>query len=122
MIEELIDYGELAGLMPPENVPHQDASRCFVSREEGGKIDGYIFIQLLVTVEPIWVAEEQRGTGLALKLFGEAADALLKEGNTRYFITHSDTPQVEDYLRRLGLEEIPWKTFKMQLREVKVGG
>lgn len=117
-IEELFDYGELEGLIKPEHVPVPELSRCFVSRAADGAIEGYIFIQVLVTVEPIWVDTKHRGNGLALKLFGYAADALLKEGNTRYFITHADTDQVASYLNRLGLEELQWKTFKMDLKGV----
>ena len=121
MIEELLDYSELEGLIESKHLPNSEASRCFVSRDSEGKINGYIFSQIMVTVEPIWVAEEQRGSGLALKLFGYAAESLLEAGHVRYFVTHSDSEKVESYLKRLGLEELPWKTFKMELRKVEGG-
>lgn len=121
MIEELLDYSELEGLIKPEHLPSAEASRCFVSRDADRKITGYIFSQIMVTVEPIWVDEKERGTNLALKLFGHAAESLLEAGNVRYFVTHSDSEKVYDYLKRLGLEEMQWKTFKMELRKTEGG-
>lgn len=115
--EELDSYEELVsnGLIKAEFLPLPEVSRCFVSRNDEGKITGYIFIQTMVTIEPIWVDEKSRGTNLALKLFGHAACALAESGTARYFVTHADRPEIADYLRRMGLEELNWKTFKMDL-------
>ncbi len=113
MIEELLDYSELEGLIEPSALPSGEASRCFVSRGTDGKIEGYVFTQLIVTVEPIWVTPERRGSNLMYKLFGYAAESLAQTGFVRYFITHPTTDKIEDYAKRLGMEDTGWKTFKM---------
>jgi len=121
VIEELLDYGELRGLLDEKLVPSPDASKCFVSRGTDGVINGYVFSQAMITVEPIWVDETQRGSGLALKLFSHAAQSLAASGRVRYFVTHSDSDKVTDYLKRLGMEELNWKTFKMELKQGQGG-
>jgi hypothetical protein len=113
MIEELLDYSELEGLIDPSALPSGEASRCFVSRGRDGKIEGYVFTQLIVTVEPIWVDEAARGSRLAFELFGYAIESLVQAGTVRYFITHSASDTIEDYLKRMGMTETGWKTFKM---------
>jgi GNAT superfamily N-acetyltransferase len=115
-IEELDDYAELEGLIDPEMLPTPELSRCFVHRGEDGRIDGYCFIQPICVIEPIWVAPEQRRRGVAPKLFGEAIDALKRDGDgsARAFYCRSVTPEVEDYLRRLGMQEAG-KAFVMKL-------
>lgn len=116
-IEELENYQELidTGLMENQYLPLPEVSRCFVARDDDGKIVGYVFIQTLVTIEPIWIDPEERSSSLALKLFGHAASELERSGSARYFITHADTPKISEYLTRIGMEKLNWETFKMDL-------
>lgn len=105
-IEELEDYAELSGLLEPELIPPPELSRCFVHRAEGGEIDGYVFIQTVCVIEPIWVADNKRGTGVGPRLFGEAITALRTEGQAKHYICHALAPDIEGYLKRLGLKDV----------------
>ena len=112
-IEELEDYADLAGLIDPKFLPDQEASRCFVYRGDTGAIEGYCFVQPIVVIEPIWVAEKHRRKGIAPRLFGEAVDAL-KQGNAKGFYCRAEREEVESYLRRLGLK-YAGKAFVMEM-------
>ena len=105
-IEELEDYAELDGLLDDALIPPPELSRCFVHRDDDGHIDGYCFIQTVVVVEPIWVAENKRGTGVGPRLFGEAITALKAQGSAKHYICHALSKDVEGYLKRLGLKEV----------------
>ena len=114
-IEELEDYAELEGLIDPKVLPIPGLSRCFVHRSEDGKIDGYCFTQIMAVVEPIWVAPGMRRRGIAPRLFGEAVDSLKRDGSAQAFYCRAHTPEVESYLRRVGMRE-DGKSFVMMLR------
>lgn len=103
-VEELEDYSELDGLVAPEHMPSAEVSRCFVYRGEDGAIEGYCFVQPVIVVEPIWVAEKHRRRGIAPKLFGEAVDALFKDGEARGFYCRAERPEIADYLKRVGMK------------------
>jgi GNAT superfamily N-acetyltransferase len=113
-IEELEDYSELSGLIEPRFLPSPDASRCFVYRDDDGRIEGYVFTQIMVVVEPIWVAPKFQKRGVGPRLFGKAVEALKKEGSAQAFYCRAKTAEVEDYLTRLGMKE-DGKSFVMLL-------
>lgn len=113
-VEELADYRELDGLIDPKFLPNAEFSRCFVHRSDDGQIDGYVFVQPVIVVEPIWVAENKRGTGVAPRLFGEAVDALKREGEVAAFYCRAERPEIEGYLLRLGMKPAG-KAFAMEL-------
>jgi GNAT superfamily N-acetyltransferase len=104
-IEELEDYTELDGLVDPAFLPNPEVSRCFVYRGEDGKVEGYVFIQPIVVIEPIWVAEKHRKRGVAPRLFGEAVEALKRDGTSRGFYCRAERPEIESYLKRVGMKE-----------------
>ncbi len=103
-IEELEDYAELDGLVDPAFLPGADVSRCFVYRGESGAIEGYVFVQPIVVIEPIWVAEKHRRRGVAPRLFGEAVDALKRDGTARGFYCRAERDEIADYLKRVGMK------------------
>lgn len=121
MIEELHNYEELRSIIPEDYLPPEELSRCFVARHPDGRILGYCFIQTIVCIEPLWVDDDVRGSGLAVRLFNAAANALL-EGTAREFICHASTPEVANYLERIGMEETGQRTFKLVLKQEEAHG
>jgi GNAT superfamily N-acetyltransferase len=115
-IEELEDYTELDGLIEAKFLPSPDVSRCFVYRGETGKVEGYVFVQPIVAIEPIWVAEQHRKHGVAPRLFGEAVDSLRRDGTARGFYCRAERPEIESYLLRVGMKAAG-SAFVMELRE-----
>jgi GNAT superfamily N-acetyltransferase len=104
-IEELEDYAELTGLIEPDRLPSPEVSRCFVYRGDSGKIEGYVFVQPVIVVEPIWVAEKHRRKGIAPRLFGEAVQALRNDGEARGFYCRAERPEIASYLERVGMKK-----------------
>jgi len=104
-VEELEDYGELVGLVEDKFMPSPEVSRCFVYRGEDGSIEGYCFVQPVIVIEPIWVAEKHRRKGVAPRLFGEAVEALNRDGEARGFYCRAERPEIADYLKRVGMKE-----------------
>ena len=80
---------------------------------EDGRVEGYVFVQPIVVIEPIWVADKHKSRGIAPKLFGEAVTAL-RQGNARGFYCRAERDEVESYLRRLGMK-YAGKAFLMEL-------
>jgi len=115
-VEELEDYAELTGLVEPRFMPSPDVSRCFVYRGEEGRIEGYCFVQPIVVIEPIWVAEKHRGRGVAPRLFGEAVEALRRDGEARGFYARAERPEIADYLKRVGMKPAG-TAFVMEFKE-----
>jgi GNAT superfamily N-acetyltransferase len=113
-IEELEDYSELKDLVDPAFLPLPEVSRCFVYRGEDGAIEGYCFVQPIVVVEPIWVAEKHRRRGVAPRLFGEAVEALQK-GEARGFYCRAERTEIADYLKRVGMKPAG-EAFVMEFR------
>jgi hypothetical protein len=113
-IEELTNYNELSGLIDPKHLPHPEMSKCFVMRASDNSIKGYIFIQTIFTVEPIWVADEVKGSLTAVRLF-EAACQFLKSKNQTQVFTHSSSPEISNYLTRLGLKPTGYEAFTGEL-------
>lgn len=115
-IEEIETYEELAEFLAPELIPHPSISRCFVARDDDGKIKGYVFAQPILCVEPIWVAEDERSNGLAVKLFGTMTKTLASEGSASGFMCHADRDEVASYLERLGMKDEGRRVFSYQFR------
>jgi predicted GNAT family acetyltransferase len=67
-----------------------------------------------VVIEPIWVAELLRKRGIAPRLFGHAVDTLRREGEARGFYCRAERPEIESYLKRVGMREAG-KAYVMEL-------
>lgn len=63
------------------------------------------------TLLEMWTTPDGSARGrTGLKMFAELLSALAANGDPFYY-AFADTPEVADYLQRLGLTELPYKVF-----------
>lgn len=86
------------------------ACRIVVAERPDGEIVGFQFIVTVVHVEPIWVHPDYRGTPVAVRLF-KMGCKLLDAIRVSVAYCFSERSIISDYLIRLGLKELPYRTF-----------
>ena len=85
-----------------------------VIAEEHGEILGFLFGQLIVHTEPVWVKKELRGNSLPALMFQELSKNLKKVG-VKTVYAFSPTPLTNKILTDLAFVEKPWKSFEKVL-------
>ena len=90
-------------------IPHPEFSRIVVA-EQKGEIVGFHMLVMVPHLEPIWVAPEYRGTTLAVRLWNRTLQ-LLDDLRLKVSYCFSERPDTDEYLTRLGLRQLPYKTF-----------
>jgi hypothetical protein len=101
------EYERLRGLANPDDtwIPSPTESRILVA-ERDGEIIAFWGIQAEIHIEPVWVKPKERCGGWGRQMLEE----LRKIIPTRYYaFTESD--QVADYMERLGMREMGYRTF-----------
>lgn len=82
-------------------VPNATDARAVVA-ERDGEIVGVWWIQLAIHMEPVWIAESERGSLTGLRMFTAVSEILDTHQITGAYCL-ADRPEVADYLDRLGL-------------------
>lgn len=93
--------------------PYVPTSMVVVA-EDNGAIQGLLAVQLVVHAEPLWVSPECKDKSIALKLI-RAAKRLLPDIN--YYFVHCSNEKVASLLRGLGLQQMPWLTYRWVRKE-----
>lgn len=83
--------------------------RIFVE-EEDQEIIGYWMVAAVVHIEPCWVRPDKRGGFVVHRLWGAVRGFLDSCRIPQAFCLTEQAP-VANYLTRLGLQELPEKTF-----------
>jgi hypothetical protein len=91
-------------------VPSPDAARILIAERVDGTIVGFQMMVTVVHIEPIWVHPDYRGTMVPIRLW-KTATRLVDALRIKMAYCFSDTPIISGYLQRLGLRELPYKTF-----------
>jgi hypothetical protein len=87
------------------SLPDPDIARIVAAKDETGTICGFVVIQLVPHVEPIWVAPEHRGSPLWARL-GEAAAAQIPPGVHTYVFSPNDA--ITRMAQHIGFHPQPW--------------
>lgn len=100
-------YNELP--LPPDYQMGEGSVVVVLEDAEG--IKGFWIAQPVIHIEPVWLSPSIRDGGLnALKMYAALLALLGSQGVQNYY-AFSDTPQVSDYLKRLGLEALPYEVY-----------
>ena len=91
-------------------VPSPDACRILIAENEGGELVAFWCMVQVVHCEPIWIAPEYRNGTLAGRMWAKMK-VLLDHSRVHMAYMFSDTPHIAGYLQRLGLIELPYRTF-----------
>ena len=90
-------------------VPSPDVAKIVIAERENGEIIGFQMAVTVVHLEPIWVHPDYRGSMVPMRLWKTATrllDALL----IKVAFCFSEDSTIANYLSRLGLRELPYKT------------
>ena len=108
------EWGRLAEIpdLKDKPIPTPHTARAIVA-EKAGEIVGVWFAQTQVHIEPVWISAAHR-SGLLPKRMFKQLNQLLDSCSITSAFCFSDRPEIADYLRRLGLSETPYQTFKLR--------
>lgn len=87
------------------------ATSTILIAERGEEILAFWTLVQIVHAEPIWIAPAHRNR-LVLKRLWSALRALLATCRIPAVYCFADRPEVAGYLTRLGLQELPYRTFR----------
>lgn len=90
------------------DLPHPEFARILVAERDGTRI-GFLVIQLVPHLEPIYVEEASRGTGVSLAL-AKAAQAQFPAGIHYYAFVPN--PTIEALAIQAGLTKRPWAIYE----------
>lgn len=85
--------------------PLNDSVAKILCAIESGRVVGFHVLQMFPHVEPLWVAPEHRGTGLAEELADRMLNFMTDIG-ARGFMVIADTPYAEKLCRDRGMKRV----------------
>lgn len=91
-------------------VPNPDFTKVLIAEAENGELVGIWSMVQVIHCEPIWIADSHRNGLLASRMWAKMK-VLLDHFHINMAYCFSDTPKIADYLSRLGLQELPYRTF-----------
>lgn len=84
----------------------------FIGLFEDDELVGFLGVSKEVHLEPCWIAPESRGTLVAKQMFRFFEEHF---PGVPYFSTTEDD-RVASGLKRLGMKELPWRTFRKEMQ------
>jgi hypothetical protein len=96
------------------NMPCPDQATVIVAVDERG-LAGFWAVQQCWHVGPLWIREDQRGTGLWRKLHA-AVDALFARTPGTGYYSFSGMPKVEAIFQKLGYRDLGYKVWAKETR------
>lgn len=83
----------------------RDASRILVAEDDDGKLLGFVVLQLIPHVEPLYVIPSMRATGLAEDL-ADHIISFLVEQKARGWMAVAESPFAEKLCEREGMQRV----------------
>lgn len=99
------EWERLKGLGPHDEWIPSPAIGSVIVAEHEGKIVGLACLQLIMHIEPVWIATEERSGVVGPTLWNHAVESLKGIG-IKNFLTFSDNDEVSGYLERLGMQRL----------------
>ncbi len=93
-----------------ESLPEPGTATIFVQEDELGDIVGYWMVLQVLHIEPAWVRPDHRG-GLVVGRLWKAMRQFLDTCSVSKAFCLTEIPAVQDYLRRLGIHELPARAY-----------
>jgi hypothetical protein len=91
--------------------PSPFTARVIVAEQED-RIVGLWVAQTQVHIEPVWIDAAHRSSTLPKRMFNKLLE-LLDSCSLKSAFCFADRPEIADYLGRLGLVELPYRTFQL---------
>jgi hypothetical protein len=93
-------------------LPHPSAAIIIVA-EEGGSIIGFVVLQVVNHLEPVWLDPQNKRARHALSTLVHMAEARIPNGGDYYAFSADD--HVSDLCKAFGLEEMDHRCFKKEV-------
>lgn len=93
-----------------EKIPEPDTAAIFVQEDDLGDIVGYWMVLQTFHIEPMWVRPDHRG-GLVVNRLWKTMRQFLDTCSIKKAFCMTDIPDVQDYLGRLGFQELSSRTY-----------
>jgi len=105
-------WGRLEGhpLFADAGLPNPASTRILSAETEVGEIVGIWCMVQVVHIEPVWIAPDHRGGLLAGRMWRKIR-VLIDHLRLDVVFCFSQRSDTDSYLSRLGLRELPYKTF-----------
>lgn len=106
------EWGRLEGhpIFEQTGLPSPDSTRILIAENEGGELVGLWCMVQVVHCEPVWIAPEYRNGTVAGRMWAKMK-VFLDHLHINMAYCFADRSDIADYLSRLGLRELPYKTF-----------
>ena len=103
----------------PLRQAHPDSSRILVVEDEEGAIVGTWGILLLPHADGAWIDASHRHAGDVARHLLEGLFDELREAHIPHVLSHAQSPEIAEYLLRLGAQHIPGAVFLLPIPTVK---
>ena len=105
------EWGRLNEIMAQQFIPHPDSATAAIAEDENGKIQGVLFLQLAIHMEPLVL-------GSPAVNFERLHDALLEavsQDKGLRIYCFSDKEIVSAMAKHVGMRELPHKVFEKEI-------
>lgn len=89
---------------------------CRIAKNEQGRIIGFYPLQLFPHAEPLWVASDYRGSGVAEQL-AEDMRKFLQDAKCRGFMVVADSVHAQKMCESFGMERVQSPVYVMRDKE-----
>ncbi|HEY5990852.1 MAG TPA: hypothetical protein VIV12_31320 [Streptosporangiaceae bacterium] len=113
------EWGRLEALfdakgLDKKTIPSPDVAQCAVAEEDGERIVAFLFLQMVLHAEPIWIDSAERGRVKFTSLVSTVEALFSPEGQHCYY-AFVNTPVVEKMARHVGMQPVPFQVFKKEV-------
>lgn len=109
------EYDKLASHPFFATHPPSPAGDIVVAEDAHGTIIGFWCLTPVIHIEPVWIDPAHRGGTVGSRLYSTVCQFLDSVGIPVAYC-FAETPEVADYLSRLGLSPQPYLTFQLCLQ------
>jgi hypothetical protein len=95
-------------------IPHPDVAQCAVAEEDGWRIVAFLFLQMVLHAEPIWIDPKGRGKVKFTRLVSTVEALFSPEGQHCYY-AFVNTPAVAQMAQHVGMQPIPFQVFRREV-------
>jgi hypothetical protein len=106
------EWGRLEGqeIFATVGVPSPESTRVLIAETESGELAAIWCMVQVIHIEPVWIAPAYRNSTLAGRMWNRMK-VFLDHLRVDMSYCFADTPEIAQYLKRLGLKKLPYETF-----------
>ena len=107
------EWGKLEKIFQENNTPLPHETSQIAVAEHEGEIVGFLVLQFVPHVEPLWIREDMRGKVSWKKMLSDIVG--LFNGNKGSLFAFSPNEKIGNMVKHAGMERMPWGIWKMEV-------